>query len=117
VTVALPVNVATLPIGSSFAAAGPEAAGAACVAGAGAGCACAKTFVAPANIKQPQSPTAHENRCIKTESQGRQTIADVQLRARPAECHMNTNSLIGGERRTISRGAWLSHFPFVIDSP
>src|ERR1700722_11522526 len=101
VTVALPVKVATLPIGSSLA--GSEGAGAACVAGACAGCTCAKTFAVPANIKQPQSPAANENRCIKTGSQGKQTSADVQLRARPAECHMNTNSQIGGARRAPFR--------------
>src|SRR5665213_2336097 len=88
VTVALPVRVATLPIGSSVAAAGCAGEGA--VTGAGAGWACANrvrpdiasavtgedpvslgadiatALAAPESIRQPTSQTAKENRCRVT---------------------------------------------------
>src|ERR1700677_1437526 len=94
VTVALPVSVATLPIGSADAAwVGAAAAAGARVAGravVGAGCACAdwvepdiarraadafpasigdgiaKTFAVPANIRQPRSQIANGSRCVIT---------------------------------------------------
>jgi hypothetical protein len=66
VTAALPVRVATFPIGSSAAgcaAAGAET-GAFCGAGAGAGCTCAKAL--PAVTRQHSSHAANETRCLFT---------------------------------------------------
>src|ERR1700722_14072256 len=91
VTVALPVSVATLPIGSAWVGAA-AAAGAGVAAGAavGAGCACAnpvepdiapraadgspasigdgiaKTFAVPPNVRQPKSQIAKGSRCVIT---------------------------------------------------
>jgi hypothetical protein len=71
VTVALPVKVATLPIGSSFAGwAGAGAPAGGVVAGT-----CAETFAAPASMKQPSSQTANETRCgVTIESRARMTL-------------------------------------------
>src|SRR5665213_2986628 len=90
VTVALPVRVATLPIGSSVAAAGCAGEGAVAGAGACAGWACADrvrpdivsaltgqgpvslgadiatALAAPESTRQPTSQTAKENRCRVT---------------------------------------------------
>src|SRR5580693_693934 len=120
VTVALPVRVATLPIGSSLpgdaVAVAPGAAGVGGV-GADGACAiiialvvaseaaggrvasssgdCAETLDAPASIKQLTSQIAIENRRRVTggPEQGRMNTR-LRLRARPAEPRMNACGLV-----------------------
>src|SRR4051812_14317577 len=64
VTVALPVTVATFPIGSSAAGCAAVGADAGALCGAGAGCTCAKA--PPAVARQHSRHAANETRCLAT---------------------------------------------------
>src|SRR6478752_9053690 len=81
VTLALPLTVATLPIGSSTACCASDA-GAAVELGA-VGCACARTLGVPTTVQQATSKSANESRrCIGGDSRER----DIRRRAgRPVQ--------------------------------
>ena len=115
VTVALPVSVATFPIGSPFAAwSGGRAAVAGEVGCAGVGSTCAemvrseadcagaapvadgvaKTFAGLAGTMAQTSQTASESWCrVTMESLAKVAVAVAGLRAQPAERRMNVDGL------------------------